>query len=304
MRLRKKIMSRSFRLQLALGLCMLSMQAHAQLFSPNASGLIESFRNPASGIDISASAALVNLKAGKPHALDQLNKLAQQNDASAQNIMGWVYDNGQYGVNTNPALAYSYFAASAKQGNLVAKYNLGVLLMTGRGATENKAAAYAYFVEAANQSAVPRACARAALMADAFDPNRKMEFITCAYRGGSSLGYFLLAKSEFDLGNYVKARGLFEEAADHMDPNSPWFLAKIYAGITGIQPNKPYSAAWWIIGAHLNRGASQMNATNLDGLKLSPEERNQAGAIAKNWITAHHLAKPTNYGATILTPTD
>ena len=215
--------------------------------------------------------------------------------------MGWIYDNGQYGLNKNPALAYSYFSASAKQGNLVAKYNLGVLLVTGRGPTQDKAAAYAHFLEAANQGAVPRACARAALMADAFDPNRKAEFIACAHRGNLSLGYFLMAKSEFEVGDYAKARIHFEEAADHMDPNSAWYLSKIYAGLPGVQANKPYAAAWWIIGAHLNRGENKMNLSNLDGLNLSEQDRIQAGAIAKNWITAHYLAKPVNYGATILT---
>jgi len=295
-------MLKFFRVIFAFVACVLTMASSAQSISPT--GFIESLKNPASGIDISASGALSDLKAGKPHALDRLNKLAQQNDASAQNIMGWIYDNGQYGLNKNPALAYSYFKAAAAQGNAVAKYNLGVLLVTGRGPDQDKAAAYRNFVDASNQGAVPRACARAALMADAFNPNRKVEFINCAYRGRSSLGIFLMAKAEFEAGNFSKSRGLFEEAADHMDPNSAWYLAKIYAGTPGTDINKPLAGAWWMIGAHLNRDVGAMNATNLDNLDLSPEERLRAGAIAKTWITAHYMAKPVNYGETILTPTD
>lgn len=295
-------MCKFFRATCALVACTLIAPVWAQPFS--SSGFVESLRNPASGININASGALADLKAGKPHALDQLNKLAQQNDASAQNIMGWIYDNGQYGLNKNPALAYSYFKAAAAQGNVIGKYNLGVLLVTGRGPDQDKAAAYRNFVDASNQGAVPRACARAALMADAFDPNRKLEFINCAYRGRSSLGIFLMAKEEFEGGNYAKARAHFEEAADRMDPNSAWYLSKIYAGTPGTDANKSLAGAWWMIGAHLNRNVGSMNATNLDNLDLSPEERLRAGAIAKNWITAHYMAKPVNYGETILTPTD
>ena len=65
-------------------------------------------------------------------ALRLLRPLADQGDASAQNNLGLMYDEGQ-GVPQDYAEALKWYRLAADQGNASAQYNLGVMYATWPG---------------------------------------------------------------------------------------------------------------------------------------------------------------------------
>jgi hypothetical protein len=69
-------------------------------------------------------------------------------DASAQNEVGWYYENGK-GVKADLAEAVKWYRKAADQGLLLAMHNLGVMLANGRGTAVNAPEALALFKQAA-----------------------------------------------------------------------------------------------------------------------------------------------------------
>ncbi|MGO8754355.1 MAG: tetratricopeptide repeat protein [Gallionellaceae bacterium] len=75
-------------------------------------------------------------KADYSTAMKELRPLAENGDASAQNYVGFMYDNGQ-GVPVDYKLAGEWYSKAAEQGNEVAQHNLGLLYGNGLGVQQD-----------------------------------------------------------------------------------------------------------------------------------------------------------------------
>ena len=83
-------------------------------------------------------------------SLGEVQRLAEQGDASAQYNLGVMYNNGR-GVPEDEAEAVKWYRLAASQGYATAQYNLGVMYDNGDGVPEDDVQAYAWFNIAAAQ---------------------------------------------------------------------------------------------------------------------------------------------------------
>ena len=97
-----------------------------------------------------AVAALPTLAVGQDSSLLETRRLAEQGDASAQLILGLMYDNGE-GVPEDDAEAVRWYHMAAEQGLALAQYNLGGMYANGEGVPEDDAEAVRWFRMAAEQ---------------------------------------------------------------------------------------------------------------------------------------------------------
>ena len=81
-------------------------------------------------------------------ALPRVTLLAKYGDAKAQNLLGWLYENG-YGAPRDPAEAARWYRKAADQGLPLAQNNLGILYREGRGVAKDLAEAARWFDRAA-----------------------------------------------------------------------------------------------------------------------------------------------------------
>jgi uncharacterized protein len=88
----------------------------------------------------------------------ELRKSADEGDASAQNRLGLLYDEG-VGVPQNSRQAKEWFEKAAKQGHVKAQLNLGTLYLRGAGAPQSDQMALFWFSQAAEQGEA-LACAK------------------------------------------------------------------------------------------------------------------------------------------------
>lgn len=79
-----------------------------------------------------------------------LHKSAEQGNATAQNRLGLLYNQG-HGVPQNLLLAKQWFEKAAEQGDAGAQVNLGTLYLLGQGALESDQMALFWFRRAAEQ---------------------------------------------------------------------------------------------------------------------------------------------------------
>ena len=71
-------------------------------------------------------------------------KDAEQGDAKAQFVLGWMYDFGE-GAEQDAHKAVYWYRKSAEGGNVNAKYNLGVMYKYGRGVSQDNQVAKEWF---------------------------------------------------------------------------------------------------------------------------------------------------------------
>lgn len=253
---------------------------------------------------LAAAATWSAVKAGSPGALKKLEAIAQGGDPTALNMMGWLYDNGAYGVRTNPQSAARFFRTAAERGSEVAIYNIGAIAFHGRGVPKDEAVAYAWFSRAAQSKTIHRACVRAAVLGAArkASANEIESYIQCATDHGNATGFFLRGRREYQSGNFDAAATWLTKAANAMEPNAPWLLSRLYSQSPGLKPDNVIAAGWWAIGARLNPKRPGINATGLNTFSLTDAERQRANHFAEQWISTRKLAAPINYAKTILDP--
>jgi TPR repeat protein len=83
-------------------------------------------------------------------ALQELRPLADQGDAAAQTLLGYMYEVGQ-GVAQNDFEALTWYRKAADQGHPPAQHNMGVMYSAGRGVDRDDVAAVLWYRKAADQ---------------------------------------------------------------------------------------------------------------------------------------------------------
>jgi uncharacterized protein len=69
-------------------------------------------------------------------AMSELRPLAENGDATAQNYVGFMYDNGE-GVPVDYKQAAEWYSKAAEQGNAIAQHNLAMMYGNGLGVQQD-----------------------------------------------------------------------------------------------------------------------------------------------------------------------
>ena len=136
--------------------------------------------------------------------------LAEEGDAAAQYLIGYMYDRG-LGVPQDHAVAVEWFRKAAEQGDAGAQHDLGVMYFLGRGVPQDYVVAVEWYRRAAEQG-MGRSQYNLGLM---YDKGRGVPQDDTAaamwYRKAAEQG---LAEAQFKLGvRYTKGLGVPQDYA-------------------------------------------------------------------------------------------
>ncbi|WP_017514229.1 tetratricopeptide repeat protein [Cupriavidus pauculus] len=238
-------------------------------------------------------------QAGNREAVPEIFALAKNGNARAQNLAGFMLDNGQ-GVKQDSKAAAAYFQRSAESVPL-AKYNLGVLTYYGRGVRKDEARAMELFKGSAIKAGVEQASVQLAIYY--LKNKNEDEAYKWANEGanrGNVKAFYLLGRILYQRGQYQSAASWIQKAANASEPNAPAILSLMYRDGKGVGQSKMMSAAWWMIYGALNRrqtGGSLVSSSSFD---LDETEQRQALGFANNWLATHGADKRISYQKTLL----
>jgi len=149
--------------------------------------------------------------------LQQLEMLAAQGSASAQNQLGQLYDSGRRGVPQDYATARGWYEKAAAQGNAWAQNQLGQLYADGRGMPQDYTKARQWWEQAAAQGVA---------------------------QAQYNLGQ-LYANGRGVPKDYATARGWYEKAAAQGNAWAQAQLGQLYANGWGVPQNYATARAWY-----------------------------------------------------------
>ncbi len=238
-------------------------------------------------------------KSGDKQALPKLFELAKGGNGRAQNIVGYLLDRGE-GVRQDSAGAAAYFTAASESYPL-ARYNLAVLTLLGRGVQKNEAKAMTMFEDAVKSAGVDLAAVRLSLYyLKKRDNDLAWKWANEGANRGNVTAYYLLGRILYERKEFSEAFGWLTKAAQASEPNAPAILSAMYKNGQGMDENRKMAASWWLIYAGLNRNTSGLNAGGLGAFGLSAKEENDATHFATSWLSSHENMVRPNYEATIL----
>ncbi|MEC4720489.1 tetratricopeptide repeat protein [Noviherbaspirillum sp. CPCC 100848] len=237
-------------------------------------------------------------KNGDKDAPAQIFALAKNGSAVAQNLAGYMLDNGE-GVRQDSKMASAYFRAAAKE-NPIAHYNLAVLHMYGRGVQKDEKKAMEHYRVALEKGNVEQAAVRLALFhMKTGDRPAAWKFANEAANRGNYMGFYLVGRLLFEDRKYQEAFNWLSKAAGASEPNSPALLSKAYADGLGLDRNSVMAGGWWLIYLHQNRGERNFSASSLSGFGLDEDGIRKATRFATDWIATHRRQDKVAFDKTI-----
>lgn len=238
-------------------------------------------------------------QAGNREAIPEIFALAKNGNARAQNLAGFMLDNGQ-GVKQDSKAAAAYFQSAAATLPL-AKYNLGVLTYYGRGLRKDEAKAMEFFKESAIKAGVEQASVQLAIY---YLKNKNEDEAYKWANEGSNRGnvkaFYLLGRILYQRGQYQSAASWIQKAANASEPNAPAILSLMYRDGKGVGQSKMMAAAWWMIYGALNRKQTGGSLVTSSAFGLDETEQRQALGFANNWLATHGADKRISYQKTLL----
>lgn len=231
---------------------------------------------PSAGSLQEAATAAIN-RGDYATALKMLRPLAEQGDATAQNMLGVIYDDGK-GVAQDYAEGVKWFRKAAKQGEPTAQFMVGLRYAEGRGITQDYAEAAKWLRLAAAHgepnaqkvlddiysrcpalreppnSAAPAASVTAGSLQDVYAANRRCDYIA-AHRIVRPLAEHGNAKAQDLLGimydegkgvsqDYSEAMKWYRKAADQGDSDAQYDLGGMYRSGQGVPKDYTEAAKW------------------------------------------------------------
>ncbi|WP_282366690.1 tetratricopeptide repeat protein [Pseudomonas sp. PS02290] len=238
-------------------------------------------------------------KNGDKQALPKIFELAKAGNGRAQNIVGYLLDRGE-GVRQDSSAAAAYFSAASASFPL-ARYNLGVLTLLGRGVVKNEGEAMQMFEDAVKNAGVDLAAVRLSMYhLKRGDQDQAWKWANEGANRGNVTAYYLLGRISYERQQFSEAFGWLSKAAQASEPNAPAILSAMYRNGQGMDQNLKMAASWWLIYAGLNRNKAGLNAGGLGAFGLTPKEENESRHFATNWLASHDSMIRPNYEATIL----
>ena len=153
-------------------------------------------------------------------AIKWAQKSALQDNAFAQNLLGYIYDNG-FGLEQNYEEAVKWYQLSAEQGYGIAQYNLGSMYFNGRGIEQNYEEAVKWYRLAAEHGRV-----------------KAQVSLGNIYRDGLGVKQ-----------DYEEAIKWYRMAADQGNSKARNNLGDMYYGGLGVEQNYKEALKWYRLSA-------------------------------------------------------
>lgn len=189
---------------------------------------------------------------GAPPTLERIAQLANQNNPTAQTIIGIRAQGGTEGSAANPAEAFRWLSRAAQQGQPVAEYRLGTLYERGQGVAANPATAASWYEKAANAG------------------NRLAMYNLAVAQANKSLGRQ----------NMPEAARWFSKAASLGLVDAEFNLAVLYERGDGVPQSLLDAYKWYMIAAAAGDNGAQQRAAVL-ATQLSEADRAAAQKSAQ-----------------------
>lgn len=178
-------------------------------------------------------------------AAQWLRKAADQNQAGAQTVLGYLYEQGD-GVAKNPAEAVNWYRRAAAQGRDDGLFNLGRAYEHGIGVTVDLAQARTLYTKAA--------------AAGSRDAQQALAGLGAAPRASTP------SSSRFDEGarlykakDYAGAARVFLALAQQGDARAQLQIGYQYANAEGVARNDAEAVRWYRLSADQNNTTAQNN---------------------------------------------
>lgn len=238
-------------------------------------------------------------KSGRADAVADIFTLAKNGNARAQNLAGYMLDNGE-GVKQDSKAAAAYFKHAADQLPL-AKYNLAVLTFYGRGVKKDERTAMALFKDSAIHAGVEQACVQLSLYY--LRTKNEAEAYKWANEGanrGNVKAFYILGRILYQRKQYQAAWTWIQKAASASEPNAPAIVSLMYRDGLGTGKNPMMGAAWWLVYTGMSRKQVGNNLASMSSFNLTEDEQRRAINFANNWIANHGRDKRVDYQKTLL----
>jgi TPR repeat protein len=201
-------------------------------------------------------------------------KAAEQGHLKAQVNLAWAYENG-VGVGRDPSNAAYWYTKAAEQNDAIAQYRLGYMSEEGSGLEKNMATAVEWYRKSAAQG-YAEAKTSLGLMYLKGSDNNLNEIASAGVAAPYTNKRSGIIKDE------LEALLLFQEAAKLGDSNAQYHLSSMYANGIATTKDEVQSYFWLIVSSEKGNKSAKAMLEKL-ATRLSPEQRAQAEANAKNW---------------------
>lgn len=241
------------------------------------------------------------LKKGDKKAFADLQTLASQDNGTAQNYLGFLYDHGQ-SVPQDSRRAAAYFRAAAGE-NPLAAYNLGLLSLQGRGIAKNREEARELFRRAAEKGNITQAMVRLILLSvQDKDYAAAWTWAQKAAEHRNRIGIYFVGRMLLDgtapRRDTREAFRWLSKAAELYSPEAARLLSYIYANGQGQSRNDVMASGWAMIAAGMdNRPMGPVG-------QLSESDQQKARSFATNWLSSHRKPPHVEYEKTLAEPSD
>ena len=149
--------------------------------------------------------------------IKDLETRALNGDVEAQSRLGYIHENGLYGVKQDYAKAAEWYEKAGKQGHMLAQASLSNIYYAGRGVKQDYVKAFEWVEKAAKQG-------------DAVSQYN----LGILYEEGKSVKQ-----------DYVKALEWYEKAAAQEDANAQFNLGIMYANGYGVRQSYATAKEWF-----------------------------------------------------------
>ncbi len=185
-------------------------------------------------------------------AAKEFRPFAEQGQATAQYILGWIYQTGD-GVKQDYSESAKWYAKAADKGNADAQYAVGSYYMTGVGVPQDNRQAMLWFRKAADQGKAPAQYLLGYLLArgEGIDHNEAESsswYLKAAVQGYAEAQYayaLALAAGAGVEKDEQAANEWLRKAADQKHTEAAYLLGWNYEKGVGMLPDYAQAAKWY-----------------------------------------------------------
>lgn len=189
-----------------------------------------------------------------PVALKELKPLAEQGNALAQNVLGFMYANG-HGVTQDDREAVSWYHKAADQGDADAQTFLGAMYSKGQGVPQDYKAAADWYRKAADQG-----------ISDA----------------QSNLGV-MYANGQGVTQDDKEAAAWYRKAAEQGNASAQFNLGVMYANGQGVSLDLVQAHQWFSLAESVV-GEDAVNNRMLVEAGMTPQQIEESQKLVREWV--------------------
>ena len=241
------------------------------------------------------------IRAGDASLVPELRKMAQAGDPHAQLFYGYLLDNGMH-LQANSTQAAAYFTAAASKLPL-AKYNLGLLTLLGRGVQKNEALAMRLFDESVKANPIEQATVRLAqyhMREKRFSEAKRYAEMGANF--SNRYCHLMLAQIYYASKDYRSAYHWGQKALSSGMSDAGLILANLYGYGLISKPSGMMATGWDLVyrSGRSNWASPMTMSAGVWSADVTESELGRARAMANDWVTsASKAVDQTPYSKTI-----